>query len=61
MAVRSGHVIVVEELLRNHADIEGANLSEWMPLHAAAILNYIYLTKRLLDKGANIESKDMNR
>ncbi len=61
-AVEGRHEAVVRLLLNHGADIEGSSncirYSGWIPLHVAARIGHNATVQLLLEKGANLETKD---
>ena len=59
MACKNGQLSLIKNLLKSKVDINSMNAEGLSPLHLAVIEGHIELTNLLINKGANIEMKDL--
>ncbi|CBJ29038.1 similar to ankyrin 2,3/unc44 [Ectocarpus siliculosus] len=53
VASKTGRVDIVQDLIRNDADLDALDLSRWTPLQYAVFNNYPDVARALLDAGCN--------
>ena len=58
LACKNGQVTLIKNLLKANVDINALSAEGLSPLHGAAIIGNLEVTKLLIREGADIENKD---